>query len=247
MFKSIRNKNRLPWGPALPLLKDTLGVPGASWRCDTHSTELQSHPDRRAWELPRVCHTSPPPSLPAPLSRRRPLPLLHPSCGPALSGRCRPRSSAPGWPWAPSASTSSCRWDTRAWPSSCSRTAADRPGRSCGCTWAPRGPWRSRSRRGRTAPLPAWSLSERKPPAVEGPKLLWGSGRRRAFERKNAGAAPWQVPVGCFYSCKWWLVTESGRRAPLWLQRVHRVIWTLFMSNQGYRSTGTRRTGLLHL
>lgn len=39
--------NTSPSGPELPRPGGTLGVPGASWMCDTHSKGLQSRPDRR--------------------------------------------------------------------------------------------------------------------------------------------------------------------------------------------------------
>ena len=206
------NMNASPSGPEPPLPGGTLGVPGASWMCDTHSKGLQSRPDRRVWGLPRVWCTSPPlsppaPPAPRPLVRLLVLVQLLP-CAPAPSGRCRPRSSAPGWRWAPSGSTSSCRWDIRVSPSSCSRTAAGRLGRSCGCTWAPRGPWRSRSRRDRTAPPPAWSPNARKQPEVEGPKPPWDSGGKKVFqaERKHVGAAPWFLLAGGNFLLQLWYV-----------------------------------------
>lgn len=192
--KGEKVENRLPWGPGLPPPRGTLCVPGAFWRCGTRSKEPRNHPGRRVWGLPRVRRTSPPPG---PAASRSHALRPRPSCSPGPSGRCRPRSSAPGSPWVPSGSTSSCTRDTRAAPS-CSRTAAGRPGRSCGCTSAPRAPWRSRSRWGRTAPLPACCLSARRQPEAAWLTPPWGLGRTRAFqaERRHGGAAPWWILDG---------------------------------------------------
>lgn len=186
----------VPSGPGLPPPRDTLCVLGASWRCDTRSKESQSRPGRKASGPPRAWRTSPPPPAPPPRApapaRRAP---THPGrpAAPAPSGRCRPRSSGPGSPWAPSVSTCACRWDTRAGPSSCSRTAAGTPGRSCGCTWAPRGPWRSRSKWSRRAPAPARNQSGRRQLGVAWTRSPWSSGRRRVSlaGRRHGGAAPW--------------------------------------------------------
>lgn len=239
------NKRTIPSGPELPRPRDTLCALGASWTCDTHSREFQSHPDRRASQLPRVSCTFPPPPPPPPSALR---PLTRSSCAPAPSRKCRPRSSGPDSPWAASGSTSSCRRDTPAWSSSCSRTAAGSPGRNCGCTWAPPGLGRSRSKWDRTAPAPAWSPSVRKQPVVEREKPPWSSGRRRVSPagRRHEGAAPWWVPVSeglllWGHRCGRSRQTEHRQDAACG----HRLICAQFISNQGYRSTGAWRTGLL--
>lgn len=159
------NMNTLPWGPGLLHPRDTPCVLGVFWRCDTPSRGLRSHPDRKASELPRVWRTPLSQYLFPPLSQQLRF-LLGPSCAPVPSGRCQRHSSASGSLWAPSGSTSSCRWDTHAWPSSCSRTAAGSLCKNCGCTSAPRGPWRSHSKQDRITPVRAPSPTARKPPVA---------------------------------------------------------------------------------